>query len=213
VRRSRQESGIRERIAEVATRLFCEKGFGQTTVSEIVARAGVTKPVLYYYFGSKAGLFNALFADHFQGIQAIVDRAAALEGPIRDKLLRLTLDQFAFCEARLDCLRFVLHALFGPQKGTPRDRYAELQHMTTGLVSQILRLAVEQGELRPLNVEHLGVIFIGMVHMFIMRHLFDPSFALDASTAEQLVDVFLYGAHKGANDASYDTVSAASDRA
>ena len=84
VRRSRQESGIRERIAEVATRLFCEKGFGQTTVSEIVARAGVTKPVLYYYFGSKAGLFNALFADHFQGIQAIVDRAAALEGPIRD---------------------------------------------------------------------------------------------------------------------------------
>lgn len=54
------EKGARARLLEAATALFAEKGYASTYVREIVTRAGVTKPVLYYYFKNKGGLFCSI---------------------------------------------------------------------------------------------------------------------------------------------------------
>src|SRR3954452_12701243 len=47
-------------IARVAARLFATQGYEATSVRMIVEAAGVTKPTLYYHFGSKEGLAQAL---------------------------------------------------------------------------------------------------------------------------------------------------------
>ena len=54
------EVNARERLLETATELFAEKGYAAASVREIVEKAGVSKPVLYYYFKSKEGLFYAI---------------------------------------------------------------------------------------------------------------------------------------------------------
>ena len=54
------EAGTRERLLETASQLFASKGYASTSVREIVARAGVSKPVLYYHFQSKEGLYYAI---------------------------------------------------------------------------------------------------------------------------------------------------------
>ena len=41
----------REQLLEVGRKLFAEKGFEATTVEEIAAKAGVSKPVVYEHFG------------------------------------------------------------------------------------------------------------------------------------------------------------------
>jgi AcrR family transcriptional regulator len=46
----------RELIEQAATRLFAERGYASTTVDDIVAAAGVTKPMLYRHFESKQEL-------------------------------------------------------------------------------------------------------------------------------------------------------------
>ena len=46
----------RELLLNTALELFHAKGYDAVGVQEIVDRAGVTKPTLYYYFGSKLGL-------------------------------------------------------------------------------------------------------------------------------------------------------------
>ncbi len=51
------DSSVRQRLLRAASDLFAQKGYAATTVREIVAAVGVTKPVLYYYFGSKEGLY------------------------------------------------------------------------------------------------------------------------------------------------------------
>ena len=51
------EVNARARLLETATELFAEKGYAGASVREIVEKAGVSKPVLYYYFKSKEGLF------------------------------------------------------------------------------------------------------------------------------------------------------------
>ena len=54
------DGSARARLLEAATALFAEKGYASTTVREIVAGAGVSKPVLYYYFKNKEGIFLAI---------------------------------------------------------------------------------------------------------------------------------------------------------
>ena len=54
------EPNARARLLETAIDMFAEKGYAGTSVREIVHRAGVSKPVLYYYFQSKEGLFLAI---------------------------------------------------------------------------------------------------------------------------------------------------------
>ena len=47
----------REQLLQVGRRLFAEKGFEGTSVEEIAAKAGVSKPVVYEHFGGKEGLY------------------------------------------------------------------------------------------------------------------------------------------------------------
>ncbi|TFV95041.1 TetR/AcrR family transcriptional regulator [Oxalobacteraceae bacterium OM1] len=50
----------RERILEVAEDLFFRQGYAGTTIADIVAALGVTKPFLYYYFHNKSEIFETL---------------------------------------------------------------------------------------------------------------------------------------------------------
>jgi AcrR family transcriptional regulator len=47
----------REQLLDVGRSLFAEKGFDGTSIEEIAARAGVSKPVVYEHFGGKEGLY------------------------------------------------------------------------------------------------------------------------------------------------------------
>ncbi len=47
------------RILQVATRLFAEKGYSNVSVRDVCRETETTPPMIYYYFGSKKGLFEA----------------------------------------------------------------------------------------------------------------------------------------------------------
>lgn len=55
VRMTRKER--REQLIDVARALFAERGLEGTSVEEIAAHAGVSKPVVYEHFGGKEGLY------------------------------------------------------------------------------------------------------------------------------------------------------------
>jgi AcrR family transcriptional regulator len=46
------------KILQAASKLFAEKGFANVSVRDICRESGTTAPVIYYYFGSKKGLFD-----------------------------------------------------------------------------------------------------------------------------------------------------------
>lgn len=47
----------REQLLDVGRALFAEKGFDGTSIEEIAAKAGVSKPVVYEHFGGKEGIY------------------------------------------------------------------------------------------------------------------------------------------------------------
>src|SRR5580658_5851521 len=60
-KRLAQGEATRSDLLGAARELFGERGYGATSVEEIVARAGVTKGALYHHFSDKESLFKAVF--------------------------------------------------------------------------------------------------------------------------------------------------------
>lgn len=68
----------RERLLHNALRLFAEKGFAKTSTREIALAAQANIGSISYYFGDKAGLYRAVFADPLGSSEA---SAARFERP------------------------------------------------------------------------------------------------------------------------------------
>jgi AcrR family transcriptional regulator len=58
----------REQLLDVGRALFAEKGFEATSIEEIAARAGVSKPVVYEHFGGKEGLYAVVVDREMSGL-------------------------------------------------------------------------------------------------------------------------------------------------
>ena len=77
----------REIILKTAKSLFYARGYDGVGVQEIAEKSGVTKPTLYYYFGSKKGLLEQLLSRDFQILEAEMEQATVYDG-LRNTLYR-----------------------------------------------------------------------------------------------------------------------------
>ncbi|MDQ0379401.1 TetR/AcrR family transcriptional regulator [Amycolatopsis thermophila] len=68
--RLRDAERTRAEILDVATREFADQGYAGARVNEIAAKTRTTKRMLYYYFGSKEGLYIAVLERAYAGIRA-----------------------------------------------------------------------------------------------------------------------------------------------
>jgi AcrR family transcriptional regulator len=103
-----------EQLCETALRLFALKGYASTSVNEIVEAAGVTKPMLYYYYGSKERLARRIV---IEPAEALAEELEAIEHSDRtavEKEIAWMRAQLAFCRETPDRARFVFALYFGP---------------------------------------------------------------------------------------------------
>jgi AcrR family transcriptional regulator len=52
---------MENKIIDAARNVFIEKGYAETSMSEIAARVGINRPALHYYFRTKEKMFQAVF--------------------------------------------------------------------------------------------------------------------------------------------------------
>ena len=69
----------RERILLVAERLFAERGFNDVAVRDIAAAAGVTHPLIYYYWSSKDDLLAAVLERTQSRVRRMAPKGDAVE--------------------------------------------------------------------------------------------------------------------------------------
>ena len=53
------EKAVSNKILQAASKLFAQKGYSNVSIRHVCREAETTAPVIYYYFGSKKGLFDA----------------------------------------------------------------------------------------------------------------------------------------------------------
>jgi AcrR family transcriptional regulator len=70
-----------EQILRIAEEVFAERGFQATTMEDIAERVGVTKPLIYEYFGSKEGLLSACITSARTQLRVATEAAWQEVGP------------------------------------------------------------------------------------------------------------------------------------
>ena len=71
-----RSTDTREHIVEAALALVADRGFSATSVDDIAAAAHVAKGSVFYNFGSKAGLFEAIIAEGVSRLTVALRSAA-----------------------------------------------------------------------------------------------------------------------------------------
>jgi AcrR family transcriptional regulator len=79
----------RETILRAATEVFAEAGYRAGKVSEIAARVGVTEPVVFQNFGSKAALYAAVLERAAADARTSLDQLAAAGGSASELLAHI----------------------------------------------------------------------------------------------------------------------------
>lgn len=154
---------VRERLMESATALFAERGYAGTTVRNIVERAGVTKPVLYYYFESKAGIFLAILNRAGRMQSELLDNLVAGPGTVLDRML-LLYDAIYQGEAEYPNLfRLIHNLLFGPPQGAPAYDIDGFQRRMLQAIQAIYAEGLARQEVVTEDPEEVAMLVLGLL--------------------------------------------------
>jgi AcrR family transcriptional regulator len=142
--------------------LFAERGYAAVTMDEVAARVGVTKPLLYNYFGNKERLYIACMERAAESLTATVGGSVAEAGSPAEALRAGVRAFFAF----LDSDRAAWAVLFDetlPRGGEVAERVADYRGRILALVSEsmLAQLPARHREPARTEVEALSTALLG----------------------------------------------------
>ena len=182
----------RERILVAATHLFAHKGYGSTSVREVVEAAGVTKPTLYYYFENKEALFREVISWKMASGERVFSEAIAAGGTAVDVLRRVVTGLVDSARGDLDGLRLVMTCGLPMSDGQPRVDVMERHLRNIAPLAALVEQGQAQGQLRPEVDPTLAVVaLLGTVNLQMMALLKGEPFSDDVIDA--LIDTWLHG--------------------
>jgi AcrR family transcriptional regulator len=180
---------VRRNIVGAARALFAEKGYSGTTVDEIVAKAKTTKPMLYYYFGNKEGLFAAVLEEVYAGMREIENSLRVIHLPAVDamrKAVQVTFDYHAQHPewVRLISIANIHYAKHIRASKTIASRNVPIIEIMRNLLRQGIQEGVFRSDVDPL---HLHLLIISLCYYRVSnRHTWKVIFNRDLSTAKEI---------------------------
>ena len=147
IKGERVDAAVRQRLLAAALDSFTRKGYAATSVREVVAAAGVTKPVLYYYFGSKEGIYLELMNDTYALFAKRLDLLAACQGSVRERLIAFCTGCFDGFVEHVQVVRLIYSIYFGPSQGAPPFPYEEPFDRMLAILAGFVRDGIAAGEL------------------------------------------------------------------
>jgi AcrR family transcriptional regulator len=181
----RDAERTRADLLDVATEVFAESGFSGARVDEIAERTRTTKRMIYYYFGSKEGLYMAVLENAYRGIREAeqrlhvdhIDPVIAMR-----RLAEVTFDH------HLDHQAFIrLVAIENIHRGEYISRLDSLRSLArpaTSLLDDILARGREAGVFRS-DVEALDVhLLISSYCVFQVANRYTFGFLFDVDFTE-----------------------------
>jgi AcrR family transcriptional regulator len=175
-----------EQVLTVAHDLFAERGYAAVKMDEIAAAVGVTKPLLYTYFGNKERLYIACMERAGDALTKTVAEAVAATATPGDALGAGVRAFFAF----LDSDRAAWAVLFDetlPRNGEVADRVAAYRGRIAELVSgsMVEQLPQERRDAARTEVEALSTAVLGAAEA--LAHWWLRTAALSAEQAAELL--------------------------
>ncbi|HQR44701.1 MAG TPA: TetR/AcrR family transcriptional regulator [Thermoanaerobaculia bacterium] len=190
------DPNVRQRLVDVAVALFAERGYATTSVREIVERAGVSKPVLYYHFGSKEGLYLEIMRLLERTVHETVRGLRTPRGSARSRIRSLILGIWDVFSENTAAVRFVNAVFWGPPQGAPAFDVEVLHRPLTDAFQALVDDGVARRELREDAAQNLPFALLGTLSFAMDFHLAHPDRSPGRDGLSRVLDLVLSGASK-----------------
>ncbi len=198
----------RQRMLEAASGLFGTSGYDAVQMDDVARAAGVGKPTLYRYFGSKEELFLEVLGEVLQQLQLQLEEVAARSLPPPESLalmMRTLVDTLA---RHTEPLRLIA----GDNPGLAHRLRAAFRNRRRPILEVLRRVLVEgmaNGDFRRLDLEVTPALLLGMIRGGLINA---PGVARER-LAEAAIDLVLHGGLAARTESASRAADAAQCRA
>jgi len=161
-----QPEQSRAAILDAAVREFSREGVAGARTDSIARAARVNKALLYYYFGDKEGLYNAVLDQVFGGLLAAVEEVLSRDLPPKEKIIAYARTHFDYIANHPLYPRIVQGEMMSASRGrAPRlERIAKqyFRPVFAGLAG-VLQQGQARGEFRAVDPMHFIPSMLAMI--------------------------------------------------
>ena len=168
----------RNQILGCALAVFASKGFHETSIADICARAHIARGTLYQYFTDKRDVLSAL-VDRI--VRRVID-AIQHWTPLPPDVAWTEGDNVTFVEARCTQIMEVVFAdadtaslLLRVAHGTGfvGKALAQIDEHVVGVIAADVRVGIDRGALPPLDPQIVAQFIVGGIEKLVLRALDD----------------------------------------
>jgi AcrR family transcriptional regulator len=179
IRKTKQEvvSEFRcNEILDAARKIFAKKGFADATMDEIAATSGLAKGTLYLYFKSKRDVYlSTLQHGSTELLQRVTANTQEVTG-VRAKLRATIATRVEYAEENRDFIKIYLTEFINVTHPASINKdFRDVQLKLAQGVEQVLRDAVDHGEIQPLDVETIAFTIQDMIRSLTTRRVLGSS--------------------------------------
>jgi AcrR family transcriptional regulator len=187
--RTNDPDATRADILDVALHEFADKGLSGARIDEIAERTRTSKRMIYYYFGSKEGLYLAVLEACYRGIRAVEIKLDLDELEPLEALRLLVASTFDYQAAHPDFIRLVM--VENIHHGEHIARMQSLGSLNAGVIEQIERICkrgAAQGVMRPdvdpvdLHMTISALCFFNVSNRYTFSQIFRLNMASKSAT-------------------------------
>ncbi|HVO10995.1 MAG TPA: TetR/AcrR family transcriptional regulator [Vicinamibacteria bacterium] len=181
------------RILTKALELFSEKGYDATSVREICEAAGVTKPTLYHFYGSKEGVYRAIVEGALDRFRAEMLGSLNVPGSLRDRLVRMARTYIESTAREPELARFIMALIHMSPRSAPATDFVGFYESILAELARTVDAAVAAGEIGTGPTQVRMLVFMGALGEAMHGHLLVGRPELTPQLPETLVDTVLLG--------------------
>ncbi|MFB3829893.1 MAG: TetR/AcrR family transcriptional regulator [Bryobacteraceae bacterium] len=180
-------------ILEAARKVFARKGFQNATMDEIAEAAGVAKGTVYLYFESKREVYLEALRRGFAAATEQIERNMEAAPDAAGKIRAFVNTRVRYAEENRDFVA-IFHAEFGNLRAACLSKeFRSLYIRQAKALGEVIRAAVERGEVRPVRADAAGFILYEMTRGLITQRLLGCSNRTVEEDIEVLFDVVWKG--------------------
>lgn len=184
-------NAVRDRLLGAALELFARKGFESASVRELAEAAEVTRPTLYYHFGSKEGLYLEMVERLCATVEDSILRSMVPQGTARARLRSFVLNILDSIIEDASKQRFFFTIVLDPRRNTLSSFHERMRNFIAAILGLLLEEGVEKREFKTDDVKCITNMILALVDSFIYNQIFLACPKSNRDEAEKMLDALL----------------------
>lgn len=162
----------KDRIISAAIEAFAAGAYEGTSIRDVASAAGVSLPVIYYYFKSKEGLYDYIMQHCRVAYLERVQAATSAEGDLRSKLVGLIRARQDLATSHRPIVILLTREQFSIMEWSrEEEEYSPTLSVTFEVLQELLNRSISSGEIPDQNVDSAAWALVGILGILDLQTL------------------------------------------